>query len=313
MFEEFIDEFIPVYNLREYLKTVPLKDDDIADIVFNAPKPLIKKREALYKLEKMDIPKEYVWNRENWLEYRDFLDEALNAINSENAVFIVTVDYTLDEKTWEDDMCGVFSTYEAAFSCAMEDAVDRKEDASSFWYTIDLRIKHDRDEYEEVFKYYIIDGELCYVDSMSHHGHFILVDGQVYLPVPYEVGDIMISGFNFYNGNVKFLIVEVGDNRDCCCIQGLSKDSDGRWYIGAVKHGMIGDNTYPQISTLYSAVKYEPDVSNEDDLILKKASDLIKENEKVYEAFRDRIDRGINGNSEMLSVLEDEEWKKYTE
>lgn len=123
----------------------------------------------------------------------------------------------------------------------------------------------------------------------------------------------MISGFNFYNGNVKFLIVEVGDNRDCCCIQGLSKDSEGRWYIGAVKHGMIGDNTYPQISALYSAVKYEPDVSNEDDLILKKASDLIKENEKVYEAFRDRIDRGINGNSEMLSVLEEEEWKKYTE
>ena len=40
MFYKFIDEFIPVPSLREYLKNEPISDSEVADIIFYAKAPL---------------------------------------------------------------------------------------------------------------------------------------------------------------------------------------------------------------------------------------------------------------------------------
>lgn len=55
MFNNYIDEFIPVPGLREYLKNEPISDSEVADIIFYAKAPLQRKREALFELENMEI------------------------------------------------------------------------------------------------------------------------------------------------------------------------------------------------------------------------------------------------------------------
>lgn len=58
MFDEFIDEFIPVPRLREYLMKEPINVCKVADIIYYARAPLQRKRDALLKLENMNIPKD---------------------------------------------------------------------------------------------------------------------------------------------------------------------------------------------------------------------------------------------------------------
>ena len=55
MFNNYIDEFIQVPGLREYLKNEPISDSEVADIIFYAKAPLQRKREALFELENMEI------------------------------------------------------------------------------------------------------------------------------------------------------------------------------------------------------------------------------------------------------------------
>ena len=55
MFDNYIDEFIPVPGLREYLKNASISDSEVADIIFYARASLKRKREALFELENMEI------------------------------------------------------------------------------------------------------------------------------------------------------------------------------------------------------------------------------------------------------------------
>ena len=115
---------------------------------------------------------------------------------------------------------------------------------------------------------YVFNGELCYVAfAIDNKENCLFIDGKLNLPVLYKVGDIGITDWYPFDGTYKFVVVKVGDNRDCC-IQGLSRNEDGQWDVGAVKHGSIGTTIgYPKISPLYSVVKYELDASAEEDLV----------------------------------------------
>ena len=55
MFDNFIDEFIPVSGLRKYLKNDPISDSEVADIIVYARASLKRKREALFEHENMEI------------------------------------------------------------------------------------------------------------------------------------------------------------------------------------------------------------------------------------------------------------------
>ena len=47
MFEEFIDEFISVPKLKEFLKKEPINVSEVADIIYYASELVHRKREAL--------------------------------------------------------------------------------------------------------------------------------------------------------------------------------------------------------------------------------------------------------------------------
>ena len=57
------------------------------------------------------------------------------------------------------------------------------------------------------------------------------------LPVPFRPGDILTVDCRPFAGPGRCLVLEVGDNRDCCCVQVLYPCPGGRADIGALKHG----------------------------------------------------------------------------
>ena len=75
------------------------------------------------------------------------------------------------------------------------------------------------------------------------------------------------------------VILEVGDNRDCCCLQAFSREPDGSFTIGAVKHGHIGVGAYPCISPLYTMTIYKGKMIPQHE-VLSTISDYISGSEE---------------------------------
>lgn len=102
----------------------------------------------------------------------------------------------------------------------------------------------------------------------------------------------------------KFVMLEIGDNQDCCCLQALSRKQDGTWDVGAVKHGMIGDMIYPRISALYTADTYIPNLVDPEDAILDKVSELVAGDEKKgSELWNKFIVSNISSDEKMWEIL----------
>ena len=163
MFNEFIDEFISVPGLREYLKKEPINDGEVADIIYYARASLQRKREALLKLENMEIPEERKGGQNFWLKNRESIEAAFSLMDSKDAVFTV-YEYSLygDDIDSEEWMHGIFSSYNAALRFARKDYESKKGEKNMMhWYVINLWAKENEESYKNVCDYYIIDNELC--------------------------------------------------------------------------------------------------------------------------------------------------------
>lgn len=306
MFDKYLDEFMPSLELREYLKKIDVMDSQIANIIYYAMAPLEAKRDALSQIEKMDISKERKEVYGFWHNYRRTIEEVLSLRNVEDAIFIVYV-YSIYGDSNESDewMQGVYSSYKAAYDFVMNDAESKKDEKDQMsWYVINLRMKGESDAYIETCDYYIIEGKLCYCEfEISNDFHESCTDGELSIPVSYKPGDILIADEYPFGQKVKFVMLQIGDNMDCCCLQALSKRENGSWDIGAVKHGMIGSIDYPRVSSLYTAKKYIPDLSLPGDVILAKASELVAGEERKGSILWDKIYMSDTDNDEKMWKL----------
>ncbi len=86
------------------------------------------------------------------------------------------------------------------------------------------------------------------------------------LPTSFKVGDILTIDCRPFAELRKVLVVEIGDNRDCCCLQGLYIDNQDEIHIGAIKHNSVFREyeCIPKISSLYKAKISEDELSERD-------------------------------------------------
>lgn len=71
------------------------------------------------------------------------------------------------------------------------------------------------------------------------------------LPIPFHVGDIVTIDCRPFHPVHHAVILEVGNNIDCCCVQALCSTETGTWLLGALKHGNIFLNDFFVVSPLY--------------------------------------------------------------
>lgn len=306
MFETLLDEFVPAEDLREYLKKEVISDSYMADIIFYSPVPVEKKRKALLELEQMDFPEDRKLFREYWIKYRPSIEEALKLRRTKDAIFIVYEQTIYGDDVDSDEwMHGIFSSYAAAEACIKKDIEEKKDEEDQMsWYEINLWAKGDSDSYVNTCTYYYIDGELVYTEvELGNDFHERCTDGELRIPVSYKSGDILIADRYPFGRKEKFVVLQIGDNRDCCCLQALCKKADGTWEVGAVKHGMIGSIGYPRVSVLYTAKKYEPDLSDSEDTILAKVSEMVAGDEKRGTVIWDEMCCGKN-DEELMTILD---------
>ena len=113
------------------------------------------------------------------------------------------------------------------------------------------------ERYSEVCTYTFVGNEVYFVDISDEYadrqGLKSEWNCEINTEVPFKSGDIVeINGLP-YCERYHALITNVGDNRDCCCLQALFRRKDGKWEVGSVKHNQLLYNIYPFVSPLYTA------------------------------------------------------------
>lgn len=90
--------------------------------------------------------------------------------------------------------------------------------------------------------------------------------GDLNLPVPFQVGDIIAADCLPYAAPRRLLILDVGDNHDCCCLQALFINEEGHLDTGAVKHNhFISHSENSHVSVLYRARKWTGELTAEEE------------------------------------------------
>lgn len=170
------------------------------------------------------------------------------------------------------------------------------------------RLKNDYD-------YTILDAGVCY---FSHHdsSYRELFDFSTHqdlnLPVPFHAGDLVTIDCRPFAPVNQAVILEVGDNQDCCCLQALYRKLDGTWATGAVKHGYASPNHNAGISPLYRLASFHGRLSEEERLLEQVSRYVNGEEERgadlwhfIYELCEDRRNRAVT-ETEILSYITDE-------
>lgn len=171
------------------------------------------------------------------------------------------------------------------------------------------RLKNDYD-------YTIFGREVCYFSHNIHSSRDWLefsTNCDLNLPVPFHAGDLVTIDCRPSEPVSRAVILEVGDNRDCCCLQALYRNDDGTWSTGAVKHGHVFPVHHsPNISPLYRLASFHGRLSEEEQL-LEQVSRYVNGDEErgsdlwhyIYEFCEDRRNRTVT-EDEILSYITDE-------
>ncbi len=288
MYDKFIDRFMPSNDMREYLKTVEdLELWRLLDIIWHADAPVQDKLDALKELEKDPNiqPDEDSYYRDTPKSLIAQLEYALDILKTDGVYVLNIAYYDSETKNSEEDYKGLYSTFEEALEKANETVKYYKEDYDDLsWGIITKWEKDENGKMVARCEYHIVDSELKYInfenpniELESRYIEDMICMGDLYLPVPFSTGDLVEVNGAPFSPNFHGIIVDIGDNHDCCCVQGLARNRDGLWSIGAVKHNIFGIQTAPQKAMLYTIDRYYGELP-EDEKVLKTVSEMLKNN-----------------------------------
>lgn len=161
-----------------------------------------------------------------------------------------------------------FTDFDAALSCPQKQDPEFFEDTSleGLSYSITKYIPNGQGQLTEHCTWYLNGSlELWYFDYgddwpgkyRDREPLFDYLGDSPNLPVPFQPGDIVSVDCLPYAKPRRVLILEVGDNRDCCCLQALSIRKKGRMEMGALKHNdFLRGKEHSHISGLYRARRW---------------------------------------------------------
>lgn len=104
------------------------------------------------------------------------------------------------------------------------------------------------------------------------------------LPVPFSVGDIVTLDCRPAAPLSHCVILGIGDNLDCCSVQGLYVKEDGTIDFGALKHSHAQEYE-GQVSPLYKAERFYGELPEEEAFMSELSAELVKWCEKNPEKY----------------------------
>lgn len=308
MFEQYLDEFIQSEEMREYLKTAHEVTVKIADIIFHAPASMQRKKEAL---EALRNETENIGDRKLNEDCNMYLNAIITAekIMYDEGVFSVE-SRNYDEKTSavEYEFDGIFAKYsdvEEYVKWAIN-YYEISDDMPLIFEAVKWTMS-EQGKYVRACTYWIVRGEIWFaeVDMLSIYNYRLNIYWSIdlNLPVPFVAGDIVEVDLYPFEHKKILAILEIGDNNDCCSLQGLSRTSKGLWKVGAVKHGNIGSYVLPSISPLYTMTKIKGELPSDYSILNSVHSYIDGNEEKGLKLWQEFLDTGVKTDAEVAAAV----------
>lgn len=217
-------------------------------------------------------------------------------------------------RTKEETM-GAFLLWEQIFEAIQECwGSDADFEELLTWFYVEKWSPDGNGWLENKYSYEVVGGKACYCccKDLSVHA-WLDLEGctDPNLPVPFHAGDIMTIDCRPFREVRHVVILEVGDNHDCCCLQALHYAGSGTWDIGAVKHGYVFPNGHsPSLSPLYRLAFFHGQLPEEERL-LEKVSRYVNGDEErgsslwhyIFDLCDDRKKRTVT-EEQILSYIE---------
>lgn len=299
-----IEKFIESKQMKEYLieNVDNLNKCDIIEMISGAPADILDKYEMLKELAQYEIltndePERY--------SFRHAADAAKKVIDefslNPGEVFLIN-ERGYDEDELRHKLYGAEPAF--SFDAVMRSIKKENEyeeltpediENATYWYDIEKYIPDENGDLRKANSFMIApnlevwfgeyghikekNGDKYFADDMEWPADFYSSQ-HLNLPVPFEVGDIITIDCRPYVPVKHGVILEKGDNRDCCCIQCAWVTESGNIDIGALKHASVFDDKYfVELSPLYRAETFDGEL-HENEKFLKVISDFVYRDEE---------------------------------
>ena len=292
---------------------LPLRKYYVAEAVAGAVISLKRKRELFLQLAEGE-------DDGFFSSPADMIQQALQEMQPKPGEFFYLKSYTYDEdKSYSKKRAlEPYLTWEHIFERIEKYLGDLEASERELaWFQVEKWSPDGTGRLKNDYDYTIIGTEVCYF-SRNNAPYEDRVEFDEYhdlnFPVPFHAGDIVTVDCRPFAPVSHAVILEIGDNWDCCCLQALFRESDGTWDTGAVKHGSIfpGRHT-PGLSPLYRLASFQGQLPEEERL-LETVSRYIDGDEEygsalwnyIFDLRGDRLERPVT-EAQILSYIADDE------
>lgn len=272
-------------------ENLPLRRSDIAEIIAGAPVPLERKRE-LFLLLADDEDTPYFSN------LADILLQAIQEMQPKPGEIFYLICYSYNEETGrsEENIVGAYLTWEHIFEDIRNYWRDDSEYENLVWFDVEKWMPDGAGKLICSYNYTILDHKICYVDCNISSAwtpvDFGLFDDLRNIPVPFHAGDIVTLDCRPFAPVNHVVILQIGDNCDCCCLRALYREEAGTWDVGAVKHRSVFPSSvrFVGFSPLYRLASFRGQLP-EEERFLEIVSQYINGDEARGKALAEHINR----------------------
>lgn len=254
-------------EMADYLAGCALTQHQLRDAIVSAPVPLERKRDMFLLLAEEE-------NTPYFHRQAGRIERVIREMRLKPGAFLyLYLNYFDPPGEYREEGLEPYLAWEHLFERIQEFLGNLDGDERKLtWFEVDKWSPDGAGRLEDEYGYTILDGEVCYFasDTPSYKDWHAFLYQDLNLPVPFHAGDIVTVDCRPFAPVGRAVILEVGDNRDCCCLQALYRNVDGSWNTGAVKHGHILPGRYPsRISPLYRMAAFRGRLPKEEELLEK--------------------------------------------
>lgn len=305
---DIIREIFESEEMKEYLceKAERLHKPQIKEMIGGSPMiTLQRKLEMLEVLEESEDlsgelkeaederEREYIW----WASYAEIVKNTRDALvvlcdTVRSAIFLVKsiVGWSDEDDSYEEEDTIPFTNYEKVAEYMKEQEEVYGENIR-IWFDVEKWEKDENGNLNHVWSYIVVKGQIYYCYNSKLDYNECSPNKDVNLPIPFCPGDIIEVHDMPFARKHHVLILDIGDNWDCCAVWQVYVTKDGYIDANAFKHGHVFDECWYATSPLYRAKKFQGVLKSDEEVLyrikefMKKIPEIDRRNQlwKVFD------------------------------
>ena len=308
-----IKRYIESKQMRDYLVSIvdDLQKWQIIDLICGARADLKDKYESLSELSELETDEE----REDEISACNAAKTAkklLDELTIKQGEVLLNMEYGYDDEKAEEKIWGAAPhlSVKSVMKYVKEEYEEldeqEKQDAT-YWYRLEKYAPANNDELDWLYLYTASpNGEMWFARDLKNCEDRSFDDSQdLNLPVPFEIGDIITIDCRPFAPVKHGVILEKGDNWDCCCVQCAWISAEGKIKIGALKHcTLFDDKSFIRLSPLYRAEVFDGELPPEEQPLNEISKFVYRDEEKGRNLWQYMYETDKHGTGLEMNEIE---------